>query len=243
MDTTTAIRSIVYQLRGRRSGAGWSARCPAHDDKSPSLSISEKDGRILVHCFGGCDQDQVIKALIDLRLWPDDVLRRDSIVATYDYTDEQGALLYQVVRKHPKRFFQRYPDGGDGWIWKKHPNQVLYRLPELLEAPIVFVVEGEKDVETLRSHGFVATTAAGGAQAPWISAFTETLGGREVIIIPDNDRPGWDRARVIARALLGTAVRIRVLDLPRAQKDITDWFEGGHSESELIARLEGVHAV
>jgi putative DNA primase/helicase len=117
--------------------------------------------------------------------------------------------------------------------------------PEVVEAPIVFVVEGEKDVETLRSHGFGATTNAGGAKAPWLPQFTETLRGREVIIIPDNDEPGWERAKTIARGLLGQAVRIRILDdIHRdGAKDITDWFLAGHSECELIARLEGVHAV
>jgi len=165
------------------------------------------------------------------------------IVATYDYTDATGNLLYQVVRFEPKDFRPRYPDGRNGWIWKKHPHQVLYHLREVLEAPIVFVVEGEKDVETLRDWGFVATTNAGGAKAPWLPQYTEALAGRETILIPDNDRPGWERVKVIARALLGHAARIRVLDLPRETKDIFDWFAAGHSECELIAMLEGVNVV
>src|ERR1035437_6518634 len=86
---------------------------------------------------------------------------------TYGYTDERGELLYQIVRFEPKGFSQRYPDGNGGWAWKKHPRQVLYHLPEVLESPIIFLPEGEKDCETLREGGFVATTNAGGAQAPW----------------------------------------------------------------------------
>jgi hypothetical protein len=109
---------------------------------------------------------------------------RQRIVATYDYTDEHGELLYQTVRFEPEDFKQRRPGPGGEWAWKKGPRQVLYRLPEMLEAPIVFVVEGEKDVETLRSHGFVATTNAGGANAPWLPAFTDSLGGRQVILMP-----------------------------------------------------------
>jgi putative DNA primase/helicase len=143
------------------------------------------------------------------------------------------------VRLLPKRFLQRYPDGCGGWIWKKHRRQVLYHLREVLEAPIVFVVEGEKDVETLRSHGFVATTNAGGAEAPWLPEFTDSLRGREVILIPDNDQPGRQRVIGIARALLGHAARIIVLE-PHGAKDTTEWFERGHSEVELISRLEGV---
>jgi hypothetical protein len=184
----------------------------------------------------------VIEALQSKGLWAPERRFEDRIVAGYDYTGKDGELLYQIVRLDPKDFKQRRPDGRGGWIWHKHPHQVLYHLPEILEAPIVFVVEGEKDVETLRSYGFVATTNAGGAKAPWLSEYTETLRGREVIIIPDNDGPGWKRAAIIARALLGVAGRILVLELPPATKDISDWFAAGHSECELIEMLRGVNA-
>jgi hypothetical protein len=181
----------------------------------------------------------VIDALKARGLWEnrkEKVTRR--IVATYDYTDENGELLYQTVRFEPKDFKQRRPRPDGGWIWRKGPHQVLYRLREVLDAPIVFVVEGEKDVETMRAHGFVATTNAGGANAPWLSSFTATLRGREVILIPDNDPPGRVRVVTIARALLGTVARLIVLEL-EGGKDVTDWFEHGHSELELISRVEG----
>jgi len=164
---------------------------------------------------------------------------------TYNYTDERGDVLYQVVRREPGRggrkkdFFQRYRDGAGGWIWKKHPQQVLYRLPEVLEAAIVLVTEGEKDAEKLREHGFVATCEAGGASVPWLPQYTESLHGREVILIPDNDAPGRQRGAKIARALLGSVAKLTVLELDDA-KDITEWFERGHSEVELIACIEGV---
>jgi DNA primase len=102
----------------------------------------------------------------------------------------------------------------------------------------VFVVEGEKDVETLRCHGFAATTNAGGADASWLPTFTEALAGREVILIPDNDAAGRKRVLRIARGLLGNAARIVVWE-PENSKDISDWFRDGHSELELIAQIEG----
>jgi putative DNA primase/helicase len=120
---------------------------------------------------------------------------------------------------------------------------VLYRLPEVLETPIVFVVEGEKDVESLHDRGFVATTNCGGAKAAWLDSYTETLRDRECILVPDNDQVGWERVAKIVKALIGTAARISVLDLPRDYKDISDWFAAEHSECELITMLEGVHAV
>jgi putative DNA primase/helicase len=141
------------------------------------------------------------------------------------------------VRYEPKDFKQRRPDGLGGWTWKKSDRQVLYRLPEILEAPIVFVVEGEKDVEALRAHGFVATTNAGGAKAPWLPEYTAAISGHEAVLIPDNDPPGRQRVLTIARALLGHAVRIVVFELEGA-KDVTEWFALGHSELELIAKLE-----
>lgn len=244
-------RDIAVARGGKRSGKGWLMQCPVpkHDDKNPSCLISDGDRNPLVTCLAGCDRRDIIAALKAEGNWPDPLPANDptkqhrEIVATYDYTDEDGELRYQIVRFQPKAFLQRRPDGRGGWEWKKDPRQILYRMREVREAPIVFLVEGEKDVETLRSHGFVATTAAGGAKATWLPEFTAALAGREVIIIPDNDGPGWKRAATVARALLGHAARIRVLDLPRDVKDIADWFAAGHSEAELIAMLEGVHAV
>jgi DNA primase len=237
MNMTAA--DIARHLRGRKSGAAWMVRCPAHDDQNPSMSVRDVDGKVLFHCHAGCDQQAVVDALKARGLWPErERHARRSIVATYDYTDETGQLLYQVVRYEPKDFSQRRPDGFGGWIWKRGQRQILYRLREVLEAPIVFVVEGEKDVETLRAHGFVATTNAGGADAPWLPGFTGALRNREVILIPDNDPPGRRRTLTIARALMGHAGRIVVLELDGA-KDVTEWFERGHSELELIAQVEG----
>jgi putative DNA primase/helicase len=231
--------AIARALQARSSGSSWMAKCPAHDDRNPSLAIRESQGKILLHCHAGCKQRDVIEALKARGLWESG--KRDPahrIVATYDYRDRYGELLYQVVRYEPKDFVQRQPNGHGGWIWKKSPRQVLYRLSEVLQSPIVFLVEGEKDVETLRSHGFAATTNAGGADAPWLPSFTEDLAGRETILIPHNDGPGRKRVLRIARALLGRAARIIVWE-PEAAKDISDWFSDGHSELELIAEVEG----
>jgi putative DNA primase/helicase len=232
------IESLAHALEARRSGSTWMARCPAHEDRGPSLAIREADGKILLHCHAGCEQRDVIDALKARGLWQSEPREDRRISATYDYTDESGNLLYQVLRFEPKDFRQRRPDGCGGWIWKKGPRQVLYRLREVLEAPIVFVVEGEKDAETLRAYGFVATTNAGGAKAPWLPEFTDALRGREVILIPDNDEPGRRRVVTIARAILGKAARVIVLELEGA-KDVSEWFDRGHSEAELIAQVEG----
>ena len=233
--------TIAHALRGgRKLGSGWVACCPAHKDRNPSLALRDSpEGRVLAHCHAGCPQVAVVAALKDLGLWPEQEKRQDSrrIVAEYPYTDEYGSLLYQILRTDPKGFFQRYPDGRGGWINRKHSRQVLYRLPEVIRAPIVLLCEGEKDANKLREYGFVATTNSGGAKAPWLPQYTDALRGREVILIPDNDPPGRHRVLTVARALVGHAKRIVVLELPEA-KDISEWFARGHSEVELVALIE-----
>jgi len=161
------------------------------------------------------------------------------IVETYDYRDETGDLLYQCVRHEPKDFSLRRPDAQGGWVWNvASTRKVLYRLPEVLEAAIVFLVEGEKDCETLRAHGFVATTNVGGAKARWLDEYTDSLRGREVVIIQDADVPGRQHALNVARALIGIASKLTIIELENA-KDITEWFESGHKELELIALIDG----
>ncbi|MBN9487877.1 MAG: toprim domain-containing protein [Alphaproteobacteria bacterium] len=66
----TDLRRLVEGLRARKSASGWTARCPAHDDRTPSLSIGWRDARVLLHCFGGCTQAEVLDALRRRGLWP-----------------------------------------------------------------------------------------------------------------------------------------------------------------------------
>ena len=63
------VETIARALGGRKVGHGWMARCPAHDDREPSLSVRESDGKVLVRCHAGCDQRKVISALKERGLW------------------------------------------------------------------------------------------------------------------------------------------------------------------------------
>jgi hypothetical protein len=166
---------------------------------------------------------------------------KPKLVAIYKYSDEQDNLLFQVLRLDPKTFRQRRParpeDSPDkvknGWVWSvKGVRQVLFRLPELIEALAlrhrVFVVEGEKDVLTLASHGITATCNAGGAHK-WNPKFAELFVSADVVAIPDNDKDGHEHAQEVARSLAGKAARIRILDLPGLPEkgDVSDWFSTG----------------
>ncbi len=100
---------------------GGNVHCPSHDDHNPSLSLSEAaDGKVLVHDQAGCSQEAVIEALREQGLWPEPGAngRRPApqIVATFDYKDERGQLLFQTVRLDPKDFRQRRQDGARGWV-------------------------------------------------------------------------------------------------------------------------------
>ena len=167
------VRNALSEATGYtppREGGDW--RCPAHDDESPSLSLKNGDGKVILHCHVGCDPKDVVAAL-GLRtadLWDEPRAANappSREVAAYDYTDEAGALLFQVVRYEPKAFRQRRPDGNGGWVWKlDDTRRVLYRL-RVIEAvasdELVFVVEGEKDVHAVERAGYTATCNSGGA--------------------------------------------------------------------------------
>jgi hypothetical protein len=159
--------------------------------------------------------------------------RKSQIVASYyDYTDENGHLLYQVVRMEPKDFRQRRPKVGGGWNWSvKGVRLVPYRLPQLLAAPadvMVVIVEGEKDVDRLAKLGIVATCNAMGA-GKWRGQYSEHFRDRKVVILPDNDQPGRDHAEQVARALHGNAKSIKVVALPGLPEkgDVSDWLDAG----------------
>lgn len=166
------------------------------------------------------------------------------IVAVYPYTDEHGEVLCEVCRVEPGRkgrkkdFLQRVPNGDGTYTWKQSARKVLYRLPAVLKAATVWVVEGEKDVHTLEAAGVVATTNSGGAAQKWLPEYTEALRGRTVVVVPDGDEPGKKRAEAICGALRGAAEVVR-LDLPEFEvrgergKDVTDWIEAGRTIGEL----------
>lgn len=160
-----------------KNGKGYKACCPAHEDNNPSLSVDiAEDDRILLKCHTGCSVKDILAAL-GLKL--SDLFSQKSrkIVATYDYKDENGQLLFQSVRFEPKNFRQRRPDGKGGWLWNLDgTRRVLYRLSNILMADTVYVVEGEKDADRLWSLGLPATTNPQGA-GKWRDEYNSFLAG------------------------------------------------------------------
>jgi hypothetical protein len=170
--------------------------------------------------------------------------------------DGQGAWVWGLAAGS----YERRQAGSDWYrVDEKKPvagerhqfgetRRVLYRLPELVEAVAhekpVFIVEGEKDVEMLRHHGIAATTNLGGAEK-WRPEYNKHLRGADVVIVPDNDEGGRRHARAVAGSLQGTAVRIRVIELPGLPEkgDVSDWFVGGGSVEQFWHLVEQTHRI
>jgi hypothetical protein len=164
-----------------------------------------------------------------------------NIVATYDYLNERGEFVCQVVRFDPKNFRQRSLR-DDQWVWNIHGlRPPLYRLPDLLAAPAeewVFIVEGEKDVEALRRIGLVATCNIQGA-GKWKAYHNHWLTSRRVCILPDNDEAGRQHAVNVSQHLTAVAHQVEILELPNlpAKGDVSDWLAGGGNSAALLALL------
>ena len=190
---------------------------------------------------------------------------KGSIVASYDYPDEMGAVQYRVNRhitpNGEKTFSQCRPDGAGGWIsGTAGVRQVPFRLPELLAADpanLVFVVEGEKCALALHKLGLIATTARGGTGGvkQWESPeFCAPFKGRQVVALPDVDADGKGRryAERVVAAVAPVAASVKIVDLPGLQptgEDVVEWIERGGTAEKLLelaanppARTGGVNS-
>jgi len=248
-----------------RSGDGWKSLCPVlehKDAKTKSLSINVSDkGHLMFKCFRGCEFKKIIGALgVEAHecFAPDQNRRpgmdqpKSSFKCAYDYRDEQGNLLFQVIRWEPKDFRPRRParedddpskvrESKDGhrWVYNlEKVRRVLYRLPELAAADptrMVLFPEGEKDVDRLIELGFVATTNLGGANK-WDDAYSESLRDRSVAVLLDNDDAGREHGELIRGKLAGIAKSVHLVQLPGLPEkgDVSDWLDAGHGKDDLV---------
>lgn len=177
-----------------------------------------------------------------------------------------GGPAYMQRRPHPsgKGWIWGLQEGEYGKIpsgdwFKKKPDKKygkvesfpaatrwLYRRDEVLKAKaegrVICLTEGEKDAETVRSWGFTATTNAGGAKF-WSDSFYDDLAGATVVLLPDNDDVGRQRATVRGAGLRDRAKEVRVLDLSLhwqgmpEKADVTDWKDQAGGDADKFALL------
>lgn len=216
-------------------GSGKRARCPSHDDKRPSLSVAEgDDGRALVYCFAGCSYADVIDrlGLTVADIFDGTHSGAGTPVAQYIYTDEDGRPLIRVTRTEPKGFYQERMEDGEWKAGLRETRRVLYNLPELVRADEVWIVEGEKDVESLGLEGKVATTCLGGS-SNWRDAYGEHLRGKDIIIVGDRDDAGLHYVSTVRLAVSNYARSVRVLETNPLCKDVTEHLQQGFTLDEL----------
>jgi len=215
---------------------GWfTGLCPFHYDKNPSFSFEATTGNWI--CHAGCGKGAL--QLFREKLGISNTYAGNSqgkIAATYDYTDENGQLIFQSVRYEPKDFKQRRPDGKEAWSWSlQGVCLVPYNLPEVIKADTVIVCEGEKDCETLKALGLVASTNPMGA-GKWCLEYNHYFKDKHVIILPDNDEAGLKHADKVAESLKDIVASIKIVQLPGLpdKGDVSDWIGQGHSKDELL---------
>lgn len=271
------ITDFLSRLDGvKKCGGYYIAKCPTHDDKRQSLSVSEgDDGKIIINCHAGCSCNAIVSAMglqvkdlfpdrppekkgftVDCggkrqsRKEPRQWQPRGNIVASYEYRDDSGKLLAVKDRYENKFMSWRHPDSNGGWMNGSGGREIPLYKHEVIGNP-VYLVEGEKDVDTLRAAGLYAVCNPNGAAEKWCDRYTEQLRGFDVRVIPDNDGPGRKHADEVCNALIGAAESVRLVDLSELWPDMpdkgdaTDWFEWCRQQGrddEKIIRCLAVYA-
>lgn len=256
----------------RDQGRSSLVRCPAHEDSSPSLAVSPGSNQdAVIHCHAGCSTEDVlaaagltwadISAPLEERavanIWTPAGDTTSDLV--YTYTDEEGTLLYQVLRTNVtngdgslgKRIFQRRPDPDNPGKWKWNMDgvrRVPWHLPALLECVesgnVVHIAEGESCVRALEAvigAGDVATCNSGGA-GKWLDEFEMFFNpGTRVIIYADADDPGRAHARQIRESLIEIGCHVRTVEAPPGSlrngkpiNDVADHLAAGRTLDELL---------
>lgn len=232
-----------------REAESFPARCPAHDDHSPSMTVSLGDDgeKVVIKCHRGCETGDILDVL---GLSWSDLYPASPPEEFYEYVDENGEPFFKIKRYYvagKKAFAASHPDEHGNWVKGSDDRRVLYHLPEVLAAAQkgewVVVVEGEKDADRLHSLGFTATTAPYGAEwsktkdAAWRDTYAPSLEGARVVIIRDNDEIGKAYGAKVAGHIPGAVI----LDLPGlpVKGDVSDWLEQGHTRDELLQLIEG----
>ena len=237
-------------------------RCPCHNDSTQSLSISEKNGKILLNCFAGCRTEDILHSagleMKDLFADKPSFTTPKPPNVEYIYSDKLKKIRYYLFKngQWKKSFYWQHKDENGQWQKDKGNCKVpLYKQDLLSDVPpeeTVYIVEGEKDCDTMTdklhfravSAPNGATATKGGTKNKWNSDYNSLFNNLNVAIIPDNDEVGRAYAETIANELLPVAKSVKIVDLCnewenlKDKGDITDIYESEQPrDNKTIAEI------
>lgn len=178
--------------------------------------------------------------------------RKYPIVAIYDYTDADGRYLFSNIKflQPDGKTFRQYVlnedrtdvihDQNGKRIWNAQGRKSLYNLPGLIRAiqdgETVYIVEGEKDCETLQKIGLVATTS--GSARSWSNSFSQYFEGADVVLLPDNDAPGAEYADMVQLGILNTVKSLKRITVSALEKgDVSDYLTKEDGTKEKLLQM------
>ena len=233
--------------------------CPFHDDHNPSLSVNIKKG--LYHCFSCGAKGDVFEFYqrlnnVDFLTSLDQIREmfcmtdKPKVVATFEYKDSAGNVLYAKERIEPgrngrsKEFRFKHLKGGR-WALSRGGDPAIYNLLKVIDSRCVVIVEGEGKADLLTSWGLTATCLDSGANSPWREEYVKFFSGKKIVILPDNDNPGRGYADKIANALHGKVEALKVVYLPELGEgeDVADWVKTeGNTKGKLFGLVKDAPA-
>jgi hypothetical protein len=217
MSTDTAYRRLIDDLADRivsENGHRAMARCPAHDDNHPSLSLTDIGGRVLVYCHAGCQTADIVAAL-------------DRTMA--DLFDTRKGAEYRYTR----RVVHRTPD-KDFWQSGDTKDRSLFHIEKLpAGAATVYACEGENDVLAIESDDCIAVCNAMGAGKAHLADWTP-LTGKDVIIVAHRDEAGKKHAAQVEELVHSIARSVKVVEA-QVGNDAADHIAAGKTLDEFAA--------
>lgn len=217
-------KSLVVEMEGTRRGLWFDFATDMGGDVfdawglSRNLSVKNDFPRILEEIRQWCGVAPPVGRSLkrDARQQPIDEL--GPYTATWDYQSTDGTLIARVYRYDPPSGKEFRPWDVRARMWRAPDPRPLYNQPAMVLARQVVLVEGEKCAQALIDSGIVATTAMNGARAPIEKTDWTPLRGKDVLIWPDRDAPGWDYAEAAAKACVSVGARSVSIVVPPESK-------------------------
>lgn len=217
----------------KTNGKQIQAFCPAHQDNNASLSITLDGDKALIHCFAGCDIDDVLKSA---KLTTGDLfLDGNKPTNIYQYRDGNGNFVYEKLKYKKadgsKTFGQRQIKDGEIANNLKDVIRIPFNYPQVKEqlsnGGLILYVEGEKDAKTAKVLGFCGTTMGGASD--WKPEYANYFRKANLILFPDKDSAGLGITEKMITDLKSVVKSLKVIILPQG-KDLTEWVEAGNQD-------------